>query len=167
VERYSSFPLSKLAIVQPPSTGIPGTGPLDPARETLFDPVQGVLSFLKTVIHRHFDVTGDWEYLGTRETLSWGLRSIYVLRFELDREFEEGRVARDLYSIVTFVGREDGVMSVVVSVAGDSGDPPPPDAVRKAEDIEKDILKNDSVILESPARVLPNGSANFRFSVTL
>lgn len=160
MERYSSFPLSKLAIVQPSNTGLPGIG-LDPAKETLFDPVQGVLSFLKTVIDRHLDVSGDWGHRRTQGTLS-----VYSLSAGLDREFEDDLVARDHYLIWAFISREEGVMYVTVLVAGESG-VGPPGIARKTEDIEKDVLKNNSIVLESPARVLPNGSTSFRFSVTL
>jgi carbonic anhydrase/acetyltransferase-like protein (isoleucine patch superfamily) len=63
VERYSNIPTTKLSIVQPPSRGFPGIRPYG---------IAGILSYLKTVIHRHTHVQEEWEEWGQEEnTEEW------------------------------------------------------------------------------------------------
>jgi hypothetical protein len=57
MERYSNIPITKLAIVQPPSRGFPGIAQYG---------IAGILSYLKSVIHKHMEIdpNEEWEELG-------------------------------------------------------------------------------------------------------
>jgi carbonic anhydrase/acetyltransferase-like protein (isoleucine patch superfamily) len=108
MERYSNIPITKLAIVQPPDKGFPGIRPYG---------IAGILSYIKTVIHRHVEIGPDEEWE----------------KYDDDYYLGETRVAVDYYP-------QDESILVSLSFS-------PVVEHQAIEDIRKDLSKNASVVV--------------------
>jgi carbonic anhydrase/acetyltransferase-like protein (isoleucine patch superfamily) len=124
MERYSNIPVTKLAVVKPPSEGFPGIRPYG---------IAGILSYLKTVIHEHIRIDPNEEWQESSNRPRHNLGAYYL---ELPGDWQ--RIYADVVS-----HPEDEVISVSLSF------PRTFEAQRTeeiaVENIRQDLSKNKSV----------------------